>query len=92
MDRRRFFKLLTGAALTPVLAPLAKLVPACTRQVVISPVIGSYADYTSFSDLSLETSIDQEIVNAGTYYSQTLAWNLGANMNFGSSATFANVK
>ena len=92
-SRRGFLGLLAGVAATPVLAPLSKLLPPTKtyiagKDAVINATIGSYADYTNISDLAFDSAIDPQVELLTTYYSQSLMWNLKANMNFGSAHVF----
>lgn len=68
MNRRGFLKALGCIAAAPMLAKVipsaiaVESAPVATYFVGADTVcIGHYADYISFSDLALETSIEQEI-------------------------------
>ena len=64
MNRRNFFRLLTGAAVTPVLAPLAKLFPTVPEKTYIQgseAVIGNYADYLQVSDFIVGSAISYNV-------------------------------
>jgi hypothetical protein len=87
MNRRNFFRLLTGVAATPVLAPLAKLLPAPTPETVRC-VIGEYADYLTVSDIVIEKAIDPTVEALGTYYSKSFMATLRANTTFDSMEVF----
>jgi hypothetical protein len=88
MNRRGFLGLLTGLTAATIAAPLAKLLPHEEYVDVKNIVVGQWADYCSVSDIAFEPCIPAQVQALDTYYSQALAWNLNANMSFGSSHIF----
>jgi len=77
MNRRNFFRMLTGAVVAPVLAPLAKLLPA--------PAM--YTTYLLGDEqlIHLDSSIQE---TARVYYSSSLMASLKANADFPSMGMF----
>jgi hypothetical protein len=88
MNRRKFFKQLVIGAATAVVAvkaaPLMKLLPAektvsySTYIMGQDAIIGSYADYCSFSSLAIATAIDEQVQNAAT----ELGYRTGQSISF----------
>ncbi len=58
MDRRGFLRLLSGVAALPVVKPLMKFLP---EPAVQQAVIGEYADYITFSDLTFQSAISYNV-------------------------------
>lgn len=60
MNRRYFLRGAVGVAVAPALAKLAPLAIAEAAP-VFTASIGSYADYFTYGDIALETSISPEL-------------------------------
>jgi len=91
MQRRNFLRGLLGLAAVPVLEPVAKLLPAPPEVKPIKAVIGEYADYTSFSDISLQVYYDKKFIqNLKAMTPFTASFNNQLPFNSGNTISFYN--
>jgi hypothetical protein len=77
MNRRKFFKQLGIGAATAVAVAHGLEIPVAEKTVSYSTyimgqdaIIGSYADYCSFSSLAIATAIDEQVENAAKELSE----------------------